>query len=141
MIPLSVGTNAISIVVTAEDGETVKTYTVTVTRAAPPLSSDATLRSLALSGVAFGTFDPATTGYTASVANDVERATMTATTNDDGATHVIQLNGVDDADGTVELAVGENVTSVVVTPRAGRPPGPTPSPSLAPHRRSRPTPR
>ena len=62
VIPLSVGTNAISIVVTAEDGATEKTYTVTVTRAAPPLSTDATLRSgLALSGIDIGAFDPAVT--------------------------------------------------------------------------------
>ena len=116
---LSVGENAITIEVTAEDGNTVKTYTVAVTRAVAPLSTDAMLSDLALSGVAFGTFDPATTGYTASVTNDVERATVTATTNDDGATYVIQLNGVDDADGTVELAVGENTVSVVVTAEDG----------------------
>ena len=48
VIPLSVGTNAISIVVTAEDGETVKTYTVAITRAEPPPSNDATLSGLAL---------------------------------------------------------------------------------------------
>ena len=35
VIPLSVGSNAITIEVTAEDGETTKTYAVTVTRAAP----------------------------------------------------------------------------------------------------------
>ena len=35
-INLTVGANAIAIVVTAEDGTTTKTYTVTVTRAAPP---------------------------------------------------------------------------------------------------------
>ena len=33
---LSVGENVVGVVVTAEDGETVRTYTVTVTRAAPP---------------------------------------------------------------------------------------------------------
>ena len=37
IVPLSVGENAISVLVTAEDGETTRTYTVTVTRAeAPP---------------------------------------------------------------------------------------------------------
>ena len=36
VIPLTVGANAVSVAVTAEDGETTRTYTVTVTRAAPP---------------------------------------------------------------------------------------------------------
>ena len=36
VIPLTVGANAVSVAVTAEDGETSRTYTVTVTRAAPP---------------------------------------------------------------------------------------------------------
>ena len=35
IIPLAVGENAISVLVTAEDGETTRTYTVTVTRTAP----------------------------------------------------------------------------------------------------------
>ena len=35
VIPLAVGSNVITIEVTAEDGNTAKTYTVTVTRAAP----------------------------------------------------------------------------------------------------------
>ncbi|MBP2550124.1 hypothetical protein J2858_003057, partial [Neorhizobium galegae] len=47
-ISLSVGTNTITTVVTAEDGSTTKTYTVVVTRAAPA-STDATLSALSLS--------------------------------------------------------------------------------------------
>ena len=47
-VELSVGSNVVSVEVTAEDGETTLTYTVTVTRAeaAPELSADATLSSL-----------------------------------------------------------------------------------------------
>ena len=52
VIPLAVGGNVITIEVTAEDENTVNTYTVTVTRAEPP-STDATLSGLTLSGVAF----------------------------------------------------------------------------------------
>ena len=117
-VPLSVGENVVAIVVTAEDGETVRTYTVTVTRAAPPLSTDATLRSLTLSGVTLA-FDPATTSYAASVANDVERTTVTAATSDANATYVIKLDGVTDTDGTVDLAVGANTISIVVTAEDG----------------------
>ena len=42
VISLSVGSNVITVEVTAEDDSTTRTYTVTVTRAAPP-STDATL--------------------------------------------------------------------------------------------------
>ena len=119
-VPLSVGTNAINIVVTAEDGETTRTYTVAITRAAPPLSTDATLRSLALSGVTLASaFDPATTGYAASVANDVAETTVTPAVNHDGAAYAIKLDGVIDGDGVIQLSVGTNAVSVVVTAEDG----------------------
>ena len=120
VIPLAVGSNVITVEVTAEDGNTARTYTVTVTRAAPPLSTDATLSGLALGGVDFGTFDPATTGYTAGVANGVDEATVTPTVNDDGASYLIKLGGVADADGTVSLAVGSNVIAIEVTAEDGK---------------------
>ena len=114
---MSVGANAVSVVVTAEDGETTQTYTVTVTRA-EPLSTDATLRGLTLSGVDFGAFDPAVTEYAADVANDVSETTVTATTHDDGATYAIKRGGVTD-DGDIPLAVGQNVITVEVTAEDG----------------------
>ena len=118
--PLAVGENVVSVLVTAEDGETNRTYTVTVTRAEvpPERSGDATLRSLALSGVSLE-FDPATTTYAAEVGNDLAETTVTPTVNDDGATYVVRLDGAADDDGTVPLAVGENVVSVLVTAEDG----------------------
>ena len=120
IVPLSVGENAISVVVTAEDGETTRTYTVTVTRAeAPPeLSSDATLSNLALSGITLE-FDSDTTTYTAEVGNDVAETTVTPTLNDDGATYAVRLDGAADEDGVIPLAVGENAISVLVTAEDG----------------------
>ena len=118
-VPLSVGENVVAIVVTAEDGKTTRTYTVAVTRAAPQLSSDAALRSLALSGLTLA-FDPATSGYTAQVANDVTETTVTPAVNHDGATYAVQLDGQVDADGTVPLSVGENVVAIVVTAEDGK---------------------
>ena len=119
-VPLSEGENAISVVVTAEDGETSRTYSVTVTRAeAPPeLSSDAALSGLTLSGVTLE-FDPATTTYAAEVGNDLAETTVTATVNDDGATYAVRLDGAADDDGIVPLAVGGNVISVLVTAEDG----------------------
>ena len=113
-ISLAVGSNVIKVEVTAGDGQTTKTYTVTVTRVAPP-SSDATLKALSLSGINLGTFRAATTSYSVQVANSVSQATVTPTLNDSGARFVIKLGGVTDADGTVSLAVGSNVITVVVT--------------------------
>ena len=112
------GSNVITIEVTAEDGETTRTYTVTVTRAEPPtpeLSSDATLNALTLSGIDFGTFDSTTVSYTAQVANSVTQTTVTPTVNDSGASYVIKLGGITDADGVVVLSVGSNVITVEVT--------------------------
>ena len=114
VISLSVGSNIITIEVTAEDGEATKTNTVAVTRAAA-LSSDATLSDLTLSGVDFGTFASATASYTASVANSVSQTTVTPTLNHSGASYVIKLDGVTDADGVVSLSVGSNVITVEVT--------------------------
>ena len=118
-LDLAVGGNTVTIEVTAEDGETAKTYAVTVTRAAPPASNDATLSGLTLSGIDFGAFDPATTAYTAEVANDAAETTVTPTVNHDGATYVVKLDGVADADATLNLAVGGNAVTIEVTAEDG----------------------
>ena len=117
-VSLSVGSNVITIVVTAQDGSTTRTYTVTVTRAAP-LSSDATLSTLTLSGVDFGTFDSSTTSYSAQVANNISRTTVSPSASSSGARYVIKLGGVTDTDGTVSLSVGSNVITIVVTAQDG----------------------
>ena len=117
-VSLAVGSNVITVEVTAEDGETSRTYTVTVTREQAPTpekSSDATLSALALSGVNFGTFDSTTISYSARVANSVTQMTVTPTVNDSNASYVIKLGGVEDADGTVSLTVGSNTITIEVT--------------------------
>ena len=118
-VALAAGSNVITVEVTAEDGSTTKTYTVTVTRLATSqqnqATSDATLSGLTLSGIDFGTFSSDTDSYTASVAYGVSQTTVTPTVNDSGATHVIKLGGVEDADGVVSLSIGSNVITVEVT--------------------------
>ena len=114
VISLAVGSNIITIEVTAEDTTTTRTYTVTVTRAAPP-STDATLRSLTLSSVDFGTFASGTASYTAEVESGVTETTVTPTVNHSGATYVIKLDGIEDADGVVPLAASSNVITIEVT--------------------------
>ena len=113
VIPLRVGSNAITVSVTAEDGVTTKIYTVTVTREGL-FSTDATLSALTLSGIDFGTFDSATTQYTARVSG-VLQTTVSATANHSGASYEVKLNGVVDDNGVISLAVGSNVITVEVT--------------------------
>ena len=118
VISLSEGSNVITVEVTAEDGQTAKTYTITVTRLdsqSDPISSDASLSELTLSGINFGTFASGTTSYSITVANSVSQTTVAPTVNHSEASHVIKLGGVTDADGTVSLAVGSNVITVEVT--------------------------
>ena len=66
------------------------------------------------------TFASDTTGYDVSVANGVDRTTVTATVNDGGASYAVKLGGVADADWTVSLAVGGNVITVEVTAEDGK---------------------
>ena len=122
VVDLTPGRNVITVHVTAEDGVTTRVYTVVVTRAraAEALSTDATLRSLSLSGIDFGTFDPDTTSYSAQVANEVTQTTVTPVRNDVEAAHVIKLGGVEDTDGVIDLAVGTNVIIVEVTAEDGQ---------------------
>jgi len=106
-------------VVSAQDGTTTNTYTVSVTRAQ---SSISTLSGLTLSS---GTFDPAfaaaTTSYTASVSNATTSMIVTPTVTD--ATATITVNGTSVASGVasgaISLIVGTNTITTVVTAQDG----------------------
>ena len=118
-IPLLVGPNTITTIVTAQDGTTIDTYTVVVSRAP---SSIATLANLTISqGTLSPAFDPATTGYTASLPNSVTGITETPTFTDPNAT--ITVNGTPVISGTASaiilLAVGPNTVTTVVTAQDG----------------------
>ncbi len=133
-ITLALGDNAIDVVVTAHDGKTTKTYTVTVTRQ----SGDATLRGLAGTASTDGsdfsgtlTLDPAfqsgTTTYTATVASAVTHVKLTPTVTDtDKAKVTVGKQGAapgavtsGSASGAVALDVGDNAIEVVVTAEDG----------------------
>ena len=99
--------NVIAVQVMAEDDTAMETYTVTVNVAAEA-SSVATLSALSLSDITLDpAFDPATTDYTAEVANDVDMTTVTATATSPFAT----VSG----DGAMPLSVGANTIMVTVT--------------------------
>jgi gliding motility-associated-like protein len=117
-IPLSVGVNNVSVVVTAQDGVTKDTYTIAVTR----LPGVATLSKLTISsGILSPAFAIGTTSYTDNVATTVSSIAFRATTTDALATETI--NGTAVAEGTVSpyipLNAGVNNISVVITAQDG----------------------
>lgn len=118
-IALAVGSNVITTVVTAQDGTTTKTYTVTVTRAA---SNVTTLSNLVVSAGALSpSFTALTTSYTVSVPNATTSTTVTPTLTDSNA--VVRVNGVIVSSGTassaIALSVGSNVITTLVTAQDG----------------------
>ena len=106
----------ITVTVTAGD-RTTKAYTVTVTRAGPGGSNDATLSALSLNDgdVTLNEVWAATTyAYTADVGNSVATALVAATaTDEDGATVTLPNPN------PVPLAVGTNPITVTVTAEDG----------------------
>ncbi|HTK20459.1 MAG TPA: cadherin-like beta sandwich domain-containing protein, partial [Mucilaginibacter sp.] len=118
-ISLSVGNNVISIVVTAQDGSTVNTYTISVSRAP---SSIVTLSNLTVSsGTLIPVFDSSTLSYVASVSNATTSVTVTPTASD--PTEVITVNNLPAITGNpslpIPLNIGPNVISVLVTAQNG----------------------
>ena len=106
-----------TVVVTASHDGAVGSATVTIEANDTPVSTDAALSSLALSGVSIGDFDAGTTAYAASVDNGVSSTTLTAVASDDGASVVI-TDGDGETQGTsrsVSLVVGDNEITVTVT--------------------------
>jgi len=112
-VSLSVGSNTITTVITAQDGTTTKTYTVTVTRQA----------NVSLSGltVSIGTLSPAfsasKTSYAVVLSNLHPTIAITPTVSD--PTEAITVNGATVTSGTasaaIKLVVGTNNIAVVVT--------------------------
>jgi gliding motility-associated-like protein len=118
-IALTVGANIINTVVKAQDGVTIITYSVTVTRAA---SSNANLSNLVLNGASLSpSFASSTTNYTSTVANSVTSVTLTPTVADANAT--VTVNGTAVGSGSTSaaltLAVGVNNIPVAVTAQDG----------------------
>ena len=120
IVPLAVGETVIAVVVTAGDGETTQTYSVTVTRAK---SSDATLSALTLKDdeSTSVTLDPAFSGdhtsYAASVGHGVETLTVAAEPSEaDADVALLPPDADGERDGhQVVLAIGVNVISIGVT--------------------------
>jgi len=114
-IPLAVGTNTITTVVTAQDGVTHKTYTVTVTRVKSPVAD---LSGFTIGGASLApVFTPGTTNYTTLVGSTVSSVVITPTAADTLATITVNGSAVSSgsASAAIPLIVGNNAISVVVT--------------------------
>ena len=118
-INLNLGSNTISIVVTAQDGATTNDYSIIVTREAT-VSTDASLAALSVSGgLLTPAFDSATLNYDAAVVN--VNVAITPTTSDASAS--VTVNGVAVTSGSasrlINLDEGQNAIEVVVTAEDG----------------------
>ena len=105
----------ITVTVTSSNGDSMRTYTVTVTRQ-PATEADATLSVLALSGgiTLVPAFDPRTTAYAATTS--LSSTTVTATASQSGANMDIDPDDADTntTDHDVNLAEGDTVITVTV---------------------------
>ncbi len=119
-ISLSEGDNEIPIVVTAEDGITTKTYTVTLNRISADV--DAHLRSLTLSsGALEPVFSHDTLNYAVSVLYSVGNITVTPVTSAPNATIMVNDTGVENgrSSQSIELNSGNNNIKVEVNSEDG----------------------
>ena len=129
-IALSVGANAIKVEVTAQDGTTKKTYTVTVTRATATQSTDASLSALTAENhtsatgtfsaltLTPSTFSATTTSYTASVANSITHVKLTPTKAHTGASIKVgkgtSLTAVTSGSESTAIALSEGANAIKV---------------------------
>ncbi len=113
VVNLAVGSNSIPVVVTALDGTTVKTYTITVIR-----EQGAVLSGLSISSGALNpSFSSSTLNYTTSnVGYDTASVAVTPTTNIAGTTITVAGKAATSGQATnVDLIVGSNTINIVVT--------------------------
>jgi lysophospholipase L1-like esterase len=109
-LALAAGANSIDVQVTAQDGVTVKTYSISVSRMA--LGSNANLSSLTIDPATLSpAFDALTTSYSGTVDNAVTAVTVTPTTEDPTASFSVS--------GASGLVVGSNTVTVRVTAQNG----------------------
>ena len=80
-----------------------------------PISNDATLSALTLSGIDVGTFAPSTTAYAATVPLAVSNTTVTATRNDADATLTIADAAGSTAGGAREVSLSNGANTITIT--------------------------
>lgn len=119
-IPLVIGSNFITVQVTAQNGTTLKAYTLTVNRL---LSSNTDLAGISLSsGVLSPAFSAAISSYTATVDSDTSSLTLTPALADANA--VVSVNGTPLSNGgsfsTPALSQGKTLFTISVKAQDGK---------------------
>ena len=118
-VALAFGETVIEVRVLAQDATTERTYTVNVARAGP--STDTALRSLGLTGVDIGAFDPADEVFAGSAAYEVSTTTVIAALRHAGA--AVEVSPADSdvaaAGHQVRLAVGTTTVEIRVVAQDG----------------------
>jgi alpha-tubulin suppressor-like RCC1 family protein len=114
-LPLTVGTNLITLQVTAQNGTAIKTYTLTVVRAPSPASL---LSGLSLGATSlYPAFKPAIFQYSASVPANTSSITLTPAAADPAAQ--ISINGINVLSGEtsppIPLTTGTNTLTILLT--------------------------
>ena len=119
------GDNVITVEVTAQDGTTTRTYTVTVKRPAT-VSTNPRLDKLVLSnvdigiGVGRGAYNHAAyLPWEGTVDPSVSETTVTPEPSHIASSYIVKIGGVEDSDHTVSLAMGSNTITIEVTAEDG----------------------
>ena len=111
--------NKLTVVVTAQDGVSTKTYEVTVT-VLPPLSDDATLHGLTVFGATLSpVFAPDTIEYATTVDTDIVDVTLEASCHDKAELYVNDALTASGDEVKVRLAIGENTITIKVVAENG----------------------
>ena len=118
---LEVGDNTVTVTVTAADGVSAQSYTVTFNRPSPP-STDATLSNLSIVEADLSpSFSSDATTYSATVRSHVSVVNLELLTNDDGATVAVTPADANPAAGGLQfpVEVGTNTVTITVTAEDG----------------------
>jgi gliding motility-associated-like protein len=117
-IPLNIGDNTITTVVTTQDGTMSNTYSIKLTRIAPAiLTTLTTSPKIELHKVAGPDYEDYTGVVNSSVSSVTISPTAADATNTITVNHVVVLSGM--ASGAIPLNVGDNVITSVVTTADG----------------------
>lgn len=112
-ISLSVGSNPITILVTAPSGQT-KTYIIHVTRQAAAPSQDAALTAITIPGLSLNpAFNPDVEQYTATVNSATRSVLISVAPAQEGSS--ILINGTSGNSADLALASGRNTVTIEVT--------------------------